>query len=333
MQKPSPPHPDPQAERISGWIEAGLYVLTIAILSVSNAFAISQGAHPIVFILYSLVISAVGMLIYTGPGNEPIRVMLNPLSWFVGLGVIGVEVSFCLILSRSRQPRPTLSCAYPFLALLLGWIIFRRSPGTGAWIGAAIVAAGVGSLLFTVDLSTQAIGLFYGVIAAASICLRGFASEFHPWNRAARSVFEKIRITGLVVLVTGLAGLFLVGLAATLVGVGFAERSNLLPAPADLWHWPTIVLALFVGSLIFATMSYLQFSSVVKIQTENFIATSAFMPLRRRSCRAWRCLSGSRRRRFRLAALAWNSDYRRRDAADRNAEELTQRGRKAARCR
>ncbi len=280
MQKPSPPHPDPRAERISGWIEAGLYVLTIAILSVSNAFAISQGAHPIVFILYSLVISAVGMLIYTGPGNEPIRVMLNPLSWFVGLGVIGVEVSFCLILLTlsPAEANIILRLSIP-LALLLGWIIFRRSPGTGAWIGAVIVAAGVGSLLFTVDLSTQAIGLFYGVIAAAAICLRGFASEFHPWNRAARSVFEKIRITGLVVLVTGLAGLFLVGLAATLVGLGFAERSNLLPAPADLWHWPTIVLALFVGSLIFATMSYLQFSSVVKIQTENFIATSAFMPL------------------------------------------------------
>src|SRR5690606_22417569 len=97
--------------------------------------------------------------------------------------------------------------------------------------------------------------------------------------RAARNVFEKMRITGLVVLVTGFASLFLVGLAAMLVGSGFAERNYLLPAPSDLWHWPTIVLALLVGGVLFATMSYLQFSSVVKIQTENFIATSAFMPL------------------------------------------------------
>jgi hypothetical protein len=34
-----------------------------------------------------------------------------------------------------------------------------------------------------------------------------------------------------------------------------------------------------VGGALFTAMNYLQFSSVVKIGTEHFISTSAFMPL------------------------------------------------------
>src|SRR5690606_29493223 len=119
--------------RISGWIEAGLYVLTIAVLSVSNAFAISKGAHPIVFVLYSLLFSAAGMLTVTGLGNEPIRVMMSPMSWFVGLGAIAVEASFCLVLTTfsPAEGNIILRLSIP-LALLLGWITFGRSPGAGA---------------------------------------------------------------------------------------------------------------------------------------------------------------------------------------------------------
>ena len=90
--------PDPQqagsVEHISGWIEAGFYVLAVAMLSVMNAFAVSHGAHPIVFILYSLLIAAAGMLAITGAGDEPVRIMMSPMSWLVGIGAILVETGY-----------------------------------------------------------------------------------------------------------------------------------------------------------------------------------------------------------------------------------------------
>jgi len=79
--------------------------------------------------------------------------------------------------------------------------------------------------------------------------------------------------------VTGFACLILVAASTVLVASGYLERSSLFAAPSDLWHWPTLVIALLMGGLLFTAMNYLQLSSVVKIQTENFIATSAFMPL------------------------------------------------------
>src|SRR5690606_2014111 len=91
-------HPGQPAERISGWIEAGLFVLAIAVVSVLYAMANQMGAHVVVFILYSMLISAAGMLAITGLGPDPVRVMLAPQSWIVGLAFIFVEGAFCLML-------------------------------------------------------------------------------------------------------------------------------------------------------------------------------------------------------------------------------------------
>lgn len=280
MQKQAGSHTAQPAERISGWIEAGLYVFAIAVVSVLYAMATQMGAHVIVFILYSLLVSAVGMLAITGPGSDAIRIMLAPQSWLIGLATIALETSYCLMLLTISPAEGNLVVRLSIpIALLIGWLWFGRMPGLGIWIGGAIVFLGVGALALTLDPATQALGVFYGLISACMVTLRGFGAEFHPWNRAARNIFEKMRVTGLVVLVTGLTSLALVGLSAALVGSGTLERNDLVPAPADLWHLPTILMALLVGGAVFTAMSYLQFSSVVKIRTESFIATGAFMPI------------------------------------------------------
>ena len=268
------------AERISGWIEAGLYVFAIALVSVLYAMATQMGAHVIVFILYSLLVSAVGMLTITGLGNDAIRIMLAPQSWVIGLATISLETSYCLMLLTISPAEGNLLVRLSIpIAVLIGWLWFGRMPGLGIWIGAAIVFLGIGALALTLDPATQGLGVSYGLISAFMVTLRGFGAEYHPWNRAARNILEKMRVTGLVVLITGLTSLALVAIAAALVGNGALERSDLVPAPADLWHLPTILMALLVGGAVFTAMSYLQFSSVVKIRTESFIATGAFMPI------------------------------------------------------
>lgn len=280
MQQHTDAAPSRPGGLISGWIEAGLYVLTIAVVSVIYAVAIGTGAHVVVFILYSLLISAGGMLLIAGLGPEPVRIMLAPSSWLVGLANILVEGTYCLMLITISPAEGNLlvRLSVPF-ALLIGWVSFRRPPGLRMWIGAGIVCLGVSALALTLDLSTQASGMLYGLVASFAVSLRGFSTEFHPWNRKARDVMDKMRVTGLVVLVTGLTSLVLVVGAAALVEGGVLARNQLVPAPADLWHWPTAAIALLVGGAMFTAMNYLQFSSVVKIRTENFIATGAFMPL------------------------------------------------------
>lgn len=265
---------------VSGWLEAFGYVLAIGVLNIAYALANQHGAHVVVFILYSLLVSAAAMLIVAGPGREPLRIMLAPMSWLVGLSNIGMESAYCLMLMTVAPAPGSLIARLSIpMAVVLGALLLGRRPAGPAWAGALIIVAGVGLVVATLDLAGQAVGLFYGLTAALLISVRAFATEFHPWNRSARTIGTKLQVTGLVVLITGLVGIVLASLASWLAAAGVLERSVLVPEAADFVHLPTLMLAALVGGALFTAMNYFQFSSVVKIRTENFLAAGAFMPL------------------------------------------------------
>jgi hypothetical protein len=270
----------PRGSLLSGWLEACGFVLAISVLNIIYAIANVQGAHVAVFILYSVLFAATALLLSAGPGRDAIRIMATPQSWIVGFANIGMESAYCLALMTIAPAAGSLIARQSIpLAVVLGALLFGRAPTRVAWLGVLIIVLSALLVIATLDLTTQWTGLLYAFTAASLISVRTFATEFHPWNRAARTVKEKLSVTGLVVLVTGLGGLTVIGALSVLVGGGYLERSPLIPAPADFIHAPTLLLAAIVGCTLFTAMSYLQFSAVVKIRTENFLAAGAFMPL------------------------------------------------------
>ena len=71
------------------------------------------GAHPIAFILYAMLVSALVLLAATGPGPDAMRIILAPQSWLVGVGTIGMEIFYYLLLRTSRRPTAACWCALP----------------------------------------------------------------------------------------------------------------------------------------------------------------------------------------------------------------------------
>jgi drug/metabolite transporter (DMT)-like permease len=269
---------------LSGWVDAGLYVLAIGVLSLIYAVSNAWGCHVAVFILYSLLVSAVALIAITGFGTNARAVIGARHTWVVGLSSITVESAYVLLLSHLPPAEGSLLIRLSIpLSMAIGFAWLDRRPSALSWIGAALILATISALLAallpTLDPTTVSRILAYTAICAITLNLRSFASEFHPQNRAAKTVFEKMQVTGLVTLVTCSATAAAIGIAMALVHVEMLPATPLIPTPAQLQHWPTIVLALVAGGAVFTAMTYLSFSAVVKIRTENFIATSAFMPL------------------------------------------------------
>lgn len=270
----------PQSYPISGWIEAGVYVFAISLLSLSYVVGHQAGAHPIAFILYAMLVSAMALLAVTGPGSDALDVMLAPQSWLVGIGTISMEVFYYLLLEHVAPAHGSLlvRLAIP-LSLIVGWGLFARRPRPLTMIGAGVVLAGIAPLIVSIDPHVRTPVLIAALGSAASFNLRGFSAEFHPWNRRAKTVMEKLRVTGLVVLVTSIASLALTGACSLLIAAGVLPAMRLIPTGQEMLHLPTILLALLVGGVILTAMAVLSFSAVVKITTENFTATSAFTPV------------------------------------------------------
>lgn len=272
--------PDPSSTQASGWVEAGLYVLCIALLGSAYAAATARGAHVAVFILYSLVISAVAMLAWTGPGRNAWAIITHPASWLVGIANMAVEGGYALLISDVTPAEGSLMIRLSIpITLLIGVVVFGRRPRPIVWLGAAIVAAVVIVLLAGVGGDRRNVVLASAMAGGLAIGVRAFASEFHKWNRLAVTVTEKIQVTALVTLVTAITGLLVLGAFMLAVHYGLLPPMPLLPEPGALVHLPTLVSALLVGGALFTAMTYLSFSSVLKIRSENFIASSAFMPL------------------------------------------------------
>ena len=265
---------------ISGWIEAGIYVFSIGVLGLVYAIGHQIGAHPIAFILYAMVVSALMLLAATGPGPEAMRIILAPQSWLVGIATVGLEVFYYLTLTHIAPTTGSLlvRVAIP-MAMILGWALFSRRPPRLAMVGGLVIAVGILPLFFTVPAEHRT-AVFSAVFASAlAFILRSFSSEFHPWNRRAHTVMEKLRVTGLVVLVTCIVGLILATLGSLAVGVGLLPPMPVIPTREQLLHGPTILLGTLVGSVAITSIVVFSFSAVVKIRTENLTAASAFTPL------------------------------------------------------
>src|SRR5581483_4540842 len=185
---------------VSGWIEAALFVFTIAVLSIAYVVGQGFGAHPIAVVLYATTASALALLAVTGIGPDALRIVLAPQSLMVGVGTISIEIFYYLLL---HHVSPALASLFVRLAIpisfVLGWVVFGRRPRRLAMIGAAVVLAGIVPMMAAVDEASRMAAAAAGIAAALTSNLRSFAAEFHPWNRRADTVHEKLRVTGLVV--------------------------------------------------------------------------------------------------------------------------------------
>ena len=285
QQSSAPPH-----YPISGWVEAA-YTFAIALLSLAYVVGHQLGAHPIAFVLYAMLFSAVVLLAVTGI-RAPMRCAScwrrRAGSWASASSAWRSSTTFCSTMSR----QPTAVC-------LCDWLFHLPGGGLGA-VCTATAAPRDGcrrglprNRATASDVEPEHRGhSAAAVLAAASMStLRSFAAEFHPWNRRAATVMEKLRVTGLLVLVTSVASLVLAALVAILIAAGLLPPT-MMPTRAQMMHGPTVLLAFLVGSVVLTAMALLSFSAVVKITTENF-AASHRLHARRDAARAiGRCGGG-----------------------------------------
>lgn len=264
----------------SGWIEAGLFVVALSALTIVYAYADQVEAHPTVFILYATAFAAAGMIMISGLGKNPLEIIMAPQSWIFGVSAVAIEGAFFLLLTTVTPAEASLlvRAAVP-ISLAIGWLVFSRPISRQTLAGAAVVIASVIPVLLIIPAHARIPAFLLTCAGAFIASVKTFASEFHPHNRAAKSVLEKIRVTGLVVLATATIGLLSAALATGIAHLTGNNAAGLIPSPADYIESATLISAITLGAPLLIAMNYLAFSASVKITTENFLATSAFNPL------------------------------------------------------
>jgi hypothetical protein len=272
---PDLPHPG-----LSGWVEAGLFMLALAVLNVSYGLGQQLGVHPIALLFWAMPSAAAALLATSGLGPHWRAILGHRLSLVVGGGIIAMEAAYYVLLGCVNPTDGSILVRLSVpIALALGYLIAGRRPGRLAIAGGLVTVATIGWYTPHMVSPAPGLALLLGALCGGIMSGRSFAAEHHPWNRAAATIREKMRVTGLVL---GLASG--AGIAVLLAAMG-AAANGLVAAPAwlpELHHLvqgPAILIGLFVGVLVLTAMQYYGFSVVLKLGTERFIAAGAFSPL------------------------------------------------------
>jgi drug/metabolite transporter (DMT)-like permease len=280
LRNDSPAGSQPNRPGVDGWIEAALFSIALAVLNVSYGLGQQLGVNPIALLFWAMPVGAIALLLASGLGPDWRSVVSHPLSLVVGGGIIAMEAVYYVLLGlvTPTDGSVLVRLGVP-IAMLLGYLLVGRRPSRLGILGGLVIISTILWYVPRMETASPLGGLLLGATCGFIMSARSFAAEQHPWNRAARTIPEKMRVTGLVLLLACGVGTILLFLAMAGAVQGFFAAPKWLPEPHHLTHPPAIWLGLFVGAAVLTAMQYLGFSVVVKLGAENFVATTALIPV------------------------------------------------------
>ncbi|MGE0700590.1 MAG: hypothetical protein AB7O57_15940 [Hyphomicrobiaceae bacterium] len=269
-----------RSELSTGWVEAGLFAVALGVLNVSYGLGQQLGVGPVALLFWAMPVGAVSLLLASGLGPHWRAIMAHPLSLMVGGGIIAMEAVYYVLLGlvTPTDGSVLVRLGVP-IAMLLGYLLAGRRPRRLGIAGAIVITAVI--VWYAPQMETRAplAALALGATCGFIMSARSLAAEHHAWNRAARTIAEKMRVTGLVLLLASVIGMALVLALIASAANGWLAPPPWLPTLDGLVQARAVLLGLFVGALVLTAMQYLGFSVVMKLGAERFVATTAFIPL------------------------------------------------------
>src|SRR6266496_867676 len=238
----------------TGWWEAFAFVWVIGFLNLTYAAGIALGVHPTAFLLEAFLFGGISLLLIAKPGGNAHRIIFAPQTWAYGATTILGEIFYYLMIAFVPPADASVFMRVTILlTILMGWLVVGRRIAGLRLVGMGIVLIGLLVTGYYFRAAQSAPFIAATLAAAGFMSMRNLVAEFHPWNRRAKTVIEKMRVTGLVVLATSIVGLFAALLLSGLVEIG------VLPPSRALRGWRQ--RSAREGCIVITVMQYLMFSS------------------------------------------------------------------------
>lgn len=262
-----------------GWEQAFWTVFLWGIATVYHAFVASQfHVHPLIFTCMTFLSAAFVLTLFGGKGFLVKETLKSPATWMYGLVTI-VTYTVCIYLFQlvTATEGALLRRISVVIALLIGVFFLKRDVRKNAFFGAASIVFGVLLVGYGLPSDISLKVAFLLCIAAFFHTTQLIVAEKHPQTNRARSVREECRVVGLVMFI--LATVLLLISVLLILLFPDSKTQTLIPRAIDFAHMPTLVSGFIFGVFLIGPIKFLEFTSVRKIKTENFLALAAFTPI------------------------------------------------------
>ena len=268
---------------MQGLLFAFLAMLTTSIEVVSTRYAMLEwGVKPTIFILIALFISAFVQINLAGyaPGAWFVRSLRQTHTWVYTLCQVVMNICGLFVLYYITTTEAFFLQRFSIIAAVaMAWIFLNRHPRRRDWPAIALIMAALGYILGNLD--PDSIPIVSVLLLVAGFCNAGrtIVSETHPTYLQAGNILNRLRVTGIILLLTSLSMIGIMLLAA-LAKPHLASwpLAHLLPDLANFRHGPTFVFALFIGIVFLPLDIYANFRAAALLNTERLLMTKAALP-------------------------------------------------------
>jgi len=268
--------------KFSGWIQAFFTVLVLwGLNNVLDIYSVRLlDVDPVIYACSSFASAAFFLILYAGKGPLARETMRSIDTWIFGATVLLAYIIGLKLFSLVSATEGTLILRFSLItAVLSSWFFLSRKPSLLQLLGSLIVFVSIIVICEGADATIKPMVYTLMLLSAFLQTVRVFVTEFHrPHNQAAQLTEDpkaKCRVVGFVMFIVSTLFLLLTLSMAFIQTMGNNELLSGLPVLADFMHPPTILVGMFVGVAFIAPIRLLEFSSIQKINTENFLAVAS----------------------------------------------------------
>ncbi len=251
----------------TGFIVTAGAVASWALLSaVSRLLLLRLELDPWAFSFIQLCAGGLILVLVAGRGRSiSLYSFRRPTTWILGvLRVVSAALYTTVLGWLSVLETGTLGAISTPLAALGVWLVFRRRPMPGEWIGHLAILGAAAWMLFGLNGELRSdVAVMMG-LNALTIVAMAILAEKHPDN-LSDAPGVRLRFTGAVLLVT--AGAFL---AVRALQEGGADT---------VWDWKVLIVGTIFGITLRAPSMVLSFWAIRLVGAQNYAAANAFLPL------------------------------------------------------
>lgn len=267
---------------MNGWISAFFFLIMIGIANLFWKMGAHLDLNPAVYVSQGMMAGALMLLMLSRPGPLAIDTIKSPNTWLFGLlyYVVNsltvyvlnyVDVAHMMVLTRISIP----------FSFAIAWIFLnRRQASWGSLVCQGVIVLGISLMALTLPVNAMGIGLLGCFLIGVLHTFRTLAVETHKPNNRTKTFEQEIRVTGIVMAVTGWSAYsVLVLLAVFQHYFEMAEMAHFLPTLGQVFSVNSLVLGSVYGIFIISLLRYLEFYSIKHIKSEYFMAVLAIAAL------------------------------------------------------
>ena len=274
---------------IARWLESGWgQALFVALLGyplwtiTSRIALVVFEAHPIVYISVTMLAAAICLMVLARPGLLGIATLKRPETWLYGLLIaVGGLLSIACLEYVSAAELSLLQCISTVVVFILSFFFLGQQVRVAEWLSLGCISLGIVALLSATGLPSQTMIILTVLLVARGLAqaLQQIVTEVHKANRAAQTFHQNIRVTAMVM---GVTGMMFIAVFASLAGLKALSTEPLwpsLPTWQDFLNWPMFVYCAVVGCLLHAPVRYCEFYATKKISAKYFMAAVSVQPV------------------------------------------------------